>query len=147
MIRSNNILMRLLLLIVVTVSAAACNDSQWDELPAPIAQFIDRYFNSTDIESYTDSGSSHIVVIKNGSRLTFDSEYEWTMIDGRGGTLPQILISDQLPEALYGFLVNLEATDGVYSLSRTAYTITVQLQDTDVVYDRRSGSITYPSAP
>lgn len=136
----------LILPALLVLGLTSCSDSEWDDLPGEIRSFIDQYFNSTDISDFSESNGHYLVVIKNGSALTFDSNYSWTVIDGRGGVLPAILVSDQLPSVLYDFLVNLEATDGVYELERDFRTITVKLSDTDVLYNRQTSEITYPSA-
>lgn len=134
----------LLLALLGTIGLSSCSSSEWDSMPERIQIFIDKYFNSTDIESYNESNGHYVVVIRNGSVLTFDSNYSWVTIDGRGGVLPQLLISDQLPEKLYNFLYNMEVTGQVYELEKTPTTIRVKLADTYLEYNISTESISYP---
>ena len=137
----------ILLAVLSAAGISSCTTSEWDSMPERIQIFIDKYFNSTNIESFSESNGHYVVVIRNGCALTFDSNYSWTIIDGRGGTLPQLLISDQLPEKLYNFLFNMEVTNRVYELDKTSTKISVKLTDTYVEYDISSQTVSYPDRP
>ena len=141
------IFLYLLIALLIATGMSSCTSSEWDSMPEKIQIFIDKYFNSTDIESYNETNGHYVVVIRNGSVLTFDSNYSWISIDGRGGVLPQLLISDQLPEKLYNFLLNMEETNQVYELEKSAAKIKVKLRDSYVEYDISTQTITYPDRP
>ncbi len=131
-------------LTVVIILMGACNSDTWDELPTPIANFISEYFPFGELESYTESNGVEVVKIKKGATLTFDSNYDWTDVNGNGSLLPQQFLYDDLPDVLYRYLEGLMLQNSVYQVTRTADYITVELLDSQILYNQHTGSITYP---
>lgn len=130
------------LVIVAILVTGACNSDVWDDVPVPITNFISRYFPFGELESYTTHGNTETVTIKNGATLTFDSDYEWTDVNGNGMTLPSQFLFDCLPATLYKYIEGLEMQADVYRVTRTSVSITVDLHSTEVVYNRSDGDIT-----
>lgn len=135
-----------ILTVIALLTLPGCDSSDWDDMPEQIQIFVDKYFNDTDIESFSDRNGRYVVVIRNGAAMTFGTDYEWITVDGRGNTLPSVLISDQLPQKLYDYLLNLEAVSHVYVIDRDFRTIRVQLTDTSLSYNRQTEEITYSTS-
>lgn len=73
--------------------------------------------------------------------MIFDSSYSWTTIDGEGATLPQVLLFDELPPALYEYLESTENLTSVYRLDRNSRQYDVGLFDTALTYTIATGEI------
>lgn len=135
----------LLWLIAALTPSCSTADGDWDDMPQAVAGFVSQYFPSQGIDSFTplaDGGCR--IEVSGGVVLTFDADSEWSEIDGRGSTLPGVLIYDQLPERLYGYLLETELTDEVYALSRDYRVYTVTVHDTVLTYDIHTGTVRYP---
>ncbi|MDE6460040.1 MAG: hypothetical protein K2K52_04300 [Paramuribaculum sp.] len=78
--------------------------------------------------------------------VTFNSSNSWIDVNGNGSVLPSILLYDQLPQKLYNYLLETESTEGVYRISRNSRSYHVELKDTYVDYDIKTGKIDYPTA-
>lgn len=125
---------------------AACSDTVWDQLPSSVSDFVMEYYPGADIKAYTtDADGNQTVTIKNGASITFDSDNQWTEINGNGSPLPQVMVNDQLPTALYNYIEELIAEDSVYKVSRTPRKYTVTLADSIIDYDISTGKISYAS--
>lgn len=135
---------KLFIISICALLAAACQSSDlFKELPAPISKFVSQYWPNPAIASYSEpSSGEYEVVITNGPTLKFDSNYDWTEINGNGMTLPEVLLYDRLPEKLYDYLSAGSELDNVFTLVRTPRTITVTLLNTTVTYDIESQKIT-----
>lgn len=135
-------------LLVLIATMGACSSTPFDELPTPISSMISEYFPFGEIESYTidDESGNSTVQIKKGARLSFDSDYRWIDVDGRGQTLPQQFLYDQLSPTLYDYIESIEHQTKVYRVRRTAATVLVNFSDSDLEYDIVTQTITYPAA-
>lgn len=135
-----------IILSVLIIMMGACNDSVWSELPAPISQFITKYFPQSDVASYNVDGAGNCTAtIKNGATLTFNGDYAWIDVNGNGSPLPSMFIYDELPPILYNYVDEMEQTDAVYRVTRTDQTERVDFLNTYVIYEIATGKITYPS--
>lgn len=128
-------------LVSLLVLLSGCSDSKWGDLPSSISNFITEYFPSSAIESYSENDNEYYVKIKDGPSLIFDSSYSWTTIDGEGATLPQVLLYDELPPALYEYLQATESLTSVYRLDRNSRQYEVGLFDTAITYNIATGEI------
>jgi hypothetical protein len=135
-----------LLMIVAASVAASCDSEVWDDLPTPVAKFFTDYFPGQEVSAYSTSDSGSVAQVKNGVTVTFDSGNAWIDVNGNGSTLPDIFLYDQLPEALYRYLQEMEVTAGVYQVSRGDGKYTVELLDTYLYYDIATGAVTYPES-
>lgn len=114
-------------------------------MSSTVANFVDMYFNEGEVQSVTDTSSGGVVVtIKNGAQLTFDKDDSWIDINGRGGTLPAILITDQLPSRVVDYLKDMELIDKVYRISRSWHVYKIELQYSYFTYDDQTDILTYP---
>lgn len=121
---------------------AGCHNAElWGEMPADVASFITRYFPSGQLQSYTHNAGVYHVRIDDGPGLSFDSAYRWTDIEGYGMPLPQVLLFDQLPPAVYEYLQGTEQLNAVFGLRRDRVRYTVTLLDNDLYYDIASGKL------
>ncbi|MBJ2185067.1 MAG: PepSY-like domain-containing protein [Muribaculaceae bacterium] len=133
---------------LLSIVGTGCHDTDvWDDVPAKIATFLNQYYPNSQLSSCERTGSDWHVRISDGPALTFDASYNWTVIAGYGETLPQVLLFDQLPPALYDYLEETGSTTGVYSLERDKQCYTVGLSNTSVVYDISTGRIHSPVPP
>lgn len=131
---------------IIIILMGACNNDAWDELPTQLVRFISEYFPAGELESYTDNGHGvEVVQIKHGATLTFDSDFEWTDVNGNGVVLPQQFLYDCLPQTLYRYIESIEMQYSVYRVTRTPDLITVDFLDTLLTYDQNTGEITYPA--
>ena len=133
-----------LILAVTLFSTSSCSSGGEDisGLPSPLQDFIVRYFPGSRIDSYSHPGATYHVRIYNGPGLTFDSAYQWTSIEGYGMPLPQVLLFDQLPPALYAYLQETENLDSVFGIVRTPLIYTLTLLDSTITFDIDSERIT-----
>ncbi len=127
---------------ITIVLLIACSNSLWDELPAPISTFISSYYPMSGISKYSESDDTYYVTIKNGATLVFDSNYEWKSINGNGVTLPEIFITDKLPEKLVKYLTELELTNSVYAAENEPRTVILTMLDYKIKYIKETGEIT-----
>lgn len=132
-------------LLITILMMGACGNNAWDDLPSPIVKLVSEYFPFGEVSSYVENDNGSVVKIRNGAELTFDKEYMWIKVDGRGSTLPSQFIYDQLPKELYDYLEAIENVDSIYCVSRTGDEIKVELLDSNVEYDGATGTITYPT--
>ncbi len=139
----------LLIALLTLLAAGACGDDAWSELPGSVFEFVERYYPSTDVESYHQDKNTGVqtVKIKNGATLTFDSENNWINISGNGVTLPEMLLYDQLPGPLYTYLEEIEEVGGVFAAGRTNEEYTLNLLDSEVTYNFQRGISREFSAP
>lgn len=123
----------------------SCHDSEvLQRVPSHVSQFIEQYWPGTEIISFSnDVDKGCTVTVKNGPTVSFDSSQAWTDIKGNGSPLPSVLLYDRLPEPLYDYIVEMEATDGVYGVSRTSTEYKVVFLDSEVAYDIATGKISY----
>lgn len=120
-----------------------CKDSEpWNELPDKISNFVTQYFPNTGIESFSESTTTYHVRMSNGPGLTFNKDCEWEAINGYGMPLPQVLLFDQLPPALYKYLEETENLGNVFSLERNKATYNVVLLNSTLTYDIQTQEIT-----
>lgn len=126
-------------LMIFAMTVGGCGNDAWQDLPGPVFDFVTRYFPSSEIESYGNHDNVQTVWIKDGPTLYFNEGNAWIRIDGNGGTLPAMLIYDEVPEDLYTYLEELEAVGGVYDLSRDGTTYYVTLSDSTIEYDIETG--------
>lgn len=133
-----NSLFNIVMLVVAPFMAVlqSChNDEPWDKLPMEISQFITQYFPNSGIENFSESATTYHVRITDGPGLTFDKNCKWEAINGYGMPLPQVLLFDQLPPALYKYLEETESLNEVFSVERDSSDYTVVLLDSTLIYD------------
>ncbi len=123
---------------------ACSDDDAWDELPSAISNFISEYFPGVGVSSYDEVGESYRVQVRNSATLVFDKDYHWTEIDGNGVPLPEVLMYDQLPPALYNYLQGLEQQAEVYGVKRGKDSYMLTMHDTVITFDAGTGKISYP---
>ncbi|MDE6199171.1 MAG: hypothetical protein K2L55_02015 [Muribaculaceae bacterium] len=120
----------------------SCHNSVWDEMPAPIAEFVARYFPEQDVSEYGSTDDGYHVRLQNSAAITFNNNYYWLSINGYGETLPQMLLFDELPPALYEHLQAIEELGNVYAVSRDTKYYFVRLLDSDLSYNIATDEIT-----
>jgi hypothetical protein len=129
--------------IAILSIATACNDTNYyDDLPQEIAEFISQYYPNTGVESYSDTDNKYVLKLKDGPGMTFNSSYNWTNINGYGSVLPQVLLFDQTPPALYQYLQATDCLDGVYDMSRDTANYYLTLLSSSITYNISSEQIT-----
>ncbi len=128
--------------VTILLLLIACSNSLWDELPSPISTFISTYYPMSGISKYSESNDTYYVTIKNGASLVFDSNYEWKSINGNGTTLPEIFVTDKLPEKLVKYLTELEETDAVYAAENQPRSIILSMLNYKITYTKETGDVT-----
>lgn len=135
----------LAILLITMIFTGCTSNSLLDQLPEKVSDFIEEYFPGQEVSSATFSDESTFLVrLHNSVLLTFNKEYNWQSINGYGSTLPQMLLFDQLPPALYQYLQEMESVDGVYGVMRDSKLYRVELQNMSLLYNIADGSITIP---
>ncbi len=129
-------------ILAILVLGSCNNDTVWDDIPYPITKFISQYFPGQDASSFTSNDEIYHVKLKNGPGMTFNSKFNWTDINGYGERLPQVLLFDQLPPALYEYLQTGELQSDAISIERTTKQYIVVLIDTTVYFDIQTSKIT-----
>ena len=134
--------------VIMAVLLSNCsNGNLYDEMPSEIQTFISQYFPNAPLESFTSSNNTYTVNLKGSATLTFDSDCKWIKLDGNGSTLPQVLLFDDFPPALYEYLQETENTNNVYVAVRNSKIYTVELLDYTITYDIATGQITGDDEP
>lgn len=131
-------------LLIGILMFGACSNNLWDEVPTPITSFIEQYFPGSGVKEFTQTDTSYKIKINNGATLTFDSEYDWTSIDGNGVRLPEVLAYNQLPPELYNYIQGIEQQNVIYSMSRDKIYYKLTMEDTVITYEIATGKISYP---
>lgn len=121
---------------------SSCHGSEWDDMPSQISEFVSKYFPAQEISEYGSTDDGYHVRIRNSAAITFNNNCNWLSINGYGGTLPQMLLFDELPPVLYEYLQETESLDGVYAVSRDTKVYFVRLLDSDLSYDMATDTIT-----
>lgn len=128
-------------ILVMTTSVSCSHNSDWVELPLPIAEFVSRYFPGQGVEDYGQTNDVYHVRLRNSAALSFNANYSWITVNGYGGTLPEMFLFDQLPPALYEYIQGISRLNFVYSVHRDKTTYSVNMLDNAVVYNIRTGRI------
>lgn len=131
------------IILLLAAGMAACNgDEDFNALPRDISSFVTEYWPDPDVESYTHpAADKYVVIIRNGPRLTFGTDYRWTDIDGCGLPLPQVLLFNELPEPLYKYLEATEQLNAVFAISRTPRQYTLLMLDSEITYDIQTQAV------
>lgn len=129
---------------VVLTMLYSCQSSEiYNELPSSIESFISEYWPNPDIESFSvTADGGYTVTVKNAITASFDKDYSWTDINGDGMPLPQMFLSDQIPDKLYEYLESVSALNEVFRVSRSATTYDVTLLNSALEYNKSTGEIT-----
>ena len=140
---SKSVIVILLLCTIMFPVMTHCDEkNEYDELPSQIQKFVSKYYPEIAVSNYDFSDGIDHVTLSNSAYMEFNSSIAWISIDGRGAILPEMLLYDQLPTALYSFLESTGNTGEVYRMSRNSTIITLGLLDSTAVYDIATGKIT-----
>lgn len=132
----------LAVILVFVAGLSSCGkDDEWGEVPREIANFIEQYYPGSAISSFSESDNTYHVRIKDGPGMTFGSDYSWIVVDGYGLPLPQVMLFDQLPPKLYGYLQDSQQLDSVFGMERDSSRYTLTMLNATLFYDIRSGEI------
>jgi len=122
---------------------SGCDSEEWDSMPQEIQKFVVKYYPGSIIESYSDDASGYHVDIKDGASLTFSTPSSWQSVNGNGVVLPSMLIEDEMPPALYRYLLETEAVSSVYMATRDARVYRLRMFDSELSYDISTGRVSY----
>lgn len=137
-----------ILMAALILPICGCNNGDlWDDLPRKIASFVSQYYPGASVKDYTVTSDTYHVRLADGPGLTFDSDYNWIAVNGYGEPLPQVMLFDCLPPALYEYLQTGSLTGEVMSMERTSRLYTLVLMDTTIYYDVDTGKITQGVPP
>lgn len=132
-------------LVALLAGLTSCSDSQWNQLPDKVSEFITDYYPNESISSQTwENASTYVVTMRGGEVITFDKSLSWVSVNGRGGHVPQLFLFDELPPALYEYLQATESLSIVFSVERNSTEYVVELLNSSVIYDIAIGAITVP---
>ncbi|MCM1317044.1 MAG: hypothetical protein NC241_02555 [Bacteroides sp.] len=133
----------LIMAFAVLLPLCGCgNNDVYDEMPQKIQMFVSQYWPNSEMASFTVTATGSVARIEHGPTLTFDSEGEWTAVDGNGATLPPTFLFDRLPQPLYEHLEATENTAAVYAATRRPPIYTVRLSTRTLTYDSSTASLT-----
>jgi hypothetical protein len=128
-------------IMAMTLLYSCQNNEYYNQLPEELTKFIAHYYPNTGIESYSHSNDKYVVILKDGPGLTFSSSYAWTDINSNGAVLPQVLLFDQLPPAVYQYLQETEQLHSVFAISRNKKEYTISLLDSMLTYNIATDSL------
>lgn len=142
MIKVRNTITVLMIMVVAVISLVSCSSSvDPDNLPTPVRTFVLKYFQDQPIASWSDVTTNYQVNMKNGATLVFDSKGAWVSVNGNGSPLPQMMMRDELPAALFQYLEDNGVTADVYSMIRNAKTYKLTMRTTVITYTIATGDI------
>ena len=138
----------LLTVIAIAFVACSCDSDAWDEMPDRAQSFVSQYFPGVQASATSvDADGQYTVKLRNSATIVFTELGVWLSGDGNGTPLPSNLLFNELPQAFYRYLDEMEAvTDGVYMLRRDETHYFAGLLDTTVGYDIASGRVYYPDS-
>lgn len=137
------LIMPALLGVLMIFGTFSCRQSEeWNEMPDNVADFVEHYFPTYEVSNFTKGTNSYHVRLDNGPGLTFDRNGDWVAIDGYGMPLPQVLLFDQLPPKMYGYLQETEVLNGVFSIERDAAAYSATLLESTLRYIIATGELT-----
>ena len=112
---------------LVAFAVCGCSSEAWDEMPDRAQKFVSQYFPGVEASSTAvGADGQYTVALRNSVTIVFTELGVWLSVDGNGTTLPDNLLFNELPMALYSYLQEIEVTaDGVYTLRRddTSYQV------------------------
>lgn len=132
--------------ILMPMLSYCTEDTDFDDLPAPIQKFVAKYYPEIAVEDYNFSNGVYTVSLRGSAMMHFDAQMVWTSVDGRGGVLPQMFLYDEMPEAVYEFTETTGSIGRVYSATRNSSMFALHLLDQDIVYDIASGQVSTVTA-
>lgn len=125
----------IILMITAMLPMTCCtNSNAWEDMPPQLSQFVNKYFPQEGITNYVEKDGTYTVGLKNGATAIFDEQLHWTSVNGNGGTLPEMLLFDQLPPELYEYLQEISQLGDVYAITRSALMYSARLTDSTVNY-------------
>lgn len=138
----------LILVAIVMVGCQSDSDSAYNSMPTKVQKFVTRYFPGYSVDQCTVTPDAVHVKLKNGPGITFDSQRNLEAVNGYGETLPQVLLFDTLPPAMFQYLQEGDNLDQVFTLSFSPTQVVAELLSTTVIYDTRTTRITQtPTEP
>lgn len=130
------------------LSGCSSHDEEaYNAMPDKVKQFVARYFPGYGVESYTASTNVVHVRLDNGPGITFDKDLNLEGVNGYGSTLPQVLLFDMLPPALFEYLQTNDELNEVFAMTFTARDVTLELLSSRVTYDVSDAKITRTEVP
>ena len=133
------------MLVLLSGVLASCSEDGVDlsDLPEQVSSFVSKYYPGVEVDRWVNSSGKSTVYLRNSATIVFGNtaDKSWISIDGNGGTLPQMLVYDQTPTALYRYIEENNAVNGVYSMTRDSKEYKVVLLNSRVTYDIASGKV------
>lgn len=123
-------------------SCSTHDDDAYDSMPAKVKNFVAHYFPGYGVESYTVTGNISHVRLSNGPGITFDKDLNLEGVNGYGSPLPQVMLFDMLPPALFDYLQSNEELNQVFAMTFTPTQVIVELLESRLTYDVKTTSIT-----
>lgn len=133
----------LTIICLLTLVTTGCSNSElYDDMPREIQNFVAQYYPNSTLASFSSTNAGYIVVIKNGPTMMFDTDCQWTKVDGDGSTLPSNFLYNCLPTTLYEYLQETENATEVFGVTRTSKEYVVNLLKDTLTYDIETEKIT-----
>lgn len=127
--------------LVRITTACSQNNDLWSRVPTQIARFVDRYYPNSQLQSYDHSGATYHLRLSNGPGMTFDASYSWVDVDGYGMPLPQVMLFDQLPPALYEYLQATSQLNSVFSMERDVPEYRLSMLNSTITFSAETGQL------
>lgn len=127
-------------------SQSCTSDTELDRQPEAVQKIIEQYYPGVGVSSSAWQGKVYVVKLRSGVIFNFNTDFDWTSLNGVGSILPSVFLFDQLPPALYEYLQATESVNSVYRVDRDKDGYVVELQSNSVVYDTETGTITIPAS-
>lgn len=115
--------------LIAIVLLMACSHSYNDELPRVISQFVNQYYPNSAVSSYNEnSEGDYYVAIRNGATMTFNSQQQWTSVNGNGVVIPSVFLFNELP-LVYNYLEARDQQSDLLAIRRDARSIVMTFRD------------------
>ena len=94
-----------LFILLVAFAVCGCSSEAWDEMPDRAQKFVSQYFPGVEASSTAvGADGQYTVALRNSVTIVFTELGVWLSVDGNGTTLPDNLLFNELPMALYSYL-------------------------------------------
>lgn len=133
----------LILSAIMAITFVSCsNNENYDDMPQKVQNFLSQYYPNSEVSAFSSTMTTYTLTVKNGPTIVFNSDSNWTQINGNGMPLPKELLFNDFPPVLYNYLQETENTGNVFTVIRDSKEYIVELLDYTLYYNIATAEIT-----